>query len=90
MTATWRGEGELFVYRDNIRLRVALDLHHKPSRPGRPGRWAGTFSTQPFGVLTPGRGILYLPDGGEADVMVEGFDVVTGRGDFVGIDAPPF
>jgi hypothetical protein len=54
------------------------------------GRWAGTFSAEPFTVLTLGRGLITLPGGVEAEVMVEGFGAVTGAGDFIGIDAAPF
>jgi hypothetical protein len=90
MASTWHGEGELFVYRDNARVPVMLELQRKPERPGMSGRWAGSFAAEPFSVLTPGRGIVYLPGGVEAEVLVEGFDVVTGKGDFIGIDAAPF
>lgn len=86
----WRGEAELFVYRDNVRLRVALALERKPERPGRTGRWAGSFAAAGPGVLTPGRGVVRLPSGAEAEVMVEGFDALTGKGDLIGLDAAPF
>lgn len=90
MADGWQGEAELLIYRDNARLAVHLDLHRKQTRPGMTGRWAGSFAAPSFSVLTPGRGIVYLPGGAEAEVMVEGFDVVTGRGDFIGIDTAPF
>lgn len=90
MAANWQGEADLFIYRDNARFRVRLDLERRPDRPGMRGRWSGSFTAAPFTVLTLGRGMLYLPDGGEAEVMVEGFDVVRGAGDFIGIDTAPF
>jgi hypothetical protein len=86
----WRGEAELFVYRDSLRLTVALELQRKPAPPGRSERWAGRFAAAGPGVLTPGRGVLHLPNGAEAEVMVEGFDALTGKGDLIGIDAAPF
>jgi hypothetical protein len=87
---TWTGQGELFIYRDNARFPAEFELQRKPDAPGKRGRWAGRFAVAPLTVLTPGRGIIYLPNGGEAEVMVEGFDVLTGRGDFFGIDPAPF
>lgn len=85
-----RGDSELFLYREGARVRVRLDLRRIPDRPGRTGRWAGTFAVESFTVLIPGRGVLVLPDGTEAEVIVEGYDVVTGRGDLIGIDTAPF
>jgi hypothetical protein len=90
MAEGWQGAAELFIYRDNARIPVTLDLHRKPARPGMADRWAGSFAAEPFTVLTLGRGLITLPDGAEAEVMVEGFDVATGAGDFIGIDAAPF
>jgi hypothetical protein len=90
VSMTWQGEAALFIYRDNARIPVQLTLYRKPGRPGMSGRWAGSFSTEPFTILTLGRGIIHLPAGDEAEVMVEGFDLVTGKGDFIGIDAAPF
>ncbi len=86
----WRGEAELFIYRDGVRVTVALTLQRKPAPPGRAGRWAGSFAAPGPGVLTPGRGVLRLPGGAEAEVMVEGFDALTGKGDLIGIDSAPF
>lgn len=86
----WQGAATLFLYRDSASLPVSLELRRVPDRPGVSGRWSGTFAAAPFTVLTLGRGLLTLPSGAEAEVMVEGFDVVTGRGDFIGIDAAPF
>src|SRR5579871_3135620 len=84
VASTWQGEGELFVYRDDRRVPVALALQRKPDRPGRTGRWAGSFAATALTVLTPGRGTLHLPGGAEAEVMIEGYDVLTGRGDQIG------
>ena len=86
----WRGEAELYIYRDGVRLSVAVALVRKPAPPGRTDRWAGSFAAAGPGVLTPGRGLLRLPGGAEAEVMVEGFDALTGKGDLIGIDAAPF
>jgi hypothetical protein len=90
VAGSWQGDGELFVYRDDARVPVRLDLQRKPDRPDRRGRWAGTFAAKSLTVLTPGRGTLFLPGGAEAEVMVEGYDVVTGRGDLIGLDTAPF
>ncbi|HZQ36014.1 MAG TPA: hypothetical protein VFD32_08780 [Dehalococcoidia bacterium] len=86
----WHGEAELLIYRDGVRLAVALELRTKPAPPGKADRWAGSFTAPGPGVLTPGRGLLRLPGGAEAEVMVEGFDALTGKGDLIGIDAAPF
>ena len=86
----WHGEAELLIYRDNVRLSVTVSLQRKPERPGWTGRWAGSFAAPGPGVLTPGRGLLRLPEGAEAEVMVEGFDALTGKGDLIGIDTAPF
>ena len=86
----WRGDGELFLYREGARVRVRLELRRVPDRLGRTGRWAGAFAVEPLGVLVPGRGVLVLPNGTEAEVMVEGYDALTGRGDLIGIDTAPF
>ena len=90
MTPDWHGDAELLIYRDNARLPVVLDLYRKPAKPGLHDRWAGTFAAERLHVLTPGRGVVYLPDGSEAEVMVEGFDVLTGKGDFIGLAGAPF
>lgn len=86
----WQGGGELLVYRDGHAVPVHLQLHRKPHHPLRPGRWAGAFTTAPFVVLTPGRALLTLATGAEAEVMVEGYDTLTGRGDLFGLDRSPF
>lgn len=90
MADSWLGEGELLVYRYDQRVPVKLELQRKPDRPGRTGRWAGSFAATSLTVVTPGRGTLHLPGGAEGEVMVEGYDAITGKGDLIGLDSPPF
>lgn len=90
MTPAWQGEAELYIYRDDARVAVVVELFRRPAPPGKTGRWSGVFAAEPVRPLTPGRALLCLPEGAELEVMVEGYDAVTGRGDFFGLDRAPF
>lgn len=88
---TWTGGAELFVYRSGNRQRVTTQLYfNPPASPSLPPTWAGSFESEPFTILALGKAMLTLANGLEAEVMVEGFDSVTGKGNFFGASAPPF
>jgi hypothetical protein len=91
MNRTWEGEAKLRIYATGVSSPVRVQVHTNPARiPGLTyPTWSGKFSVEPFTPFTAGRGVMIFPNGAEADVMVEGFDVVTGEGYFFGAGVLP-
>lgn len=92
MDRTWEGEAELRIYATNIRMLVYIRATSNPARiPGLTyPTWSGKFQAEPFTPFTVGRGVITLPDGTEADVLVESFDSLNGEGYFMGAGCVPF